>query len=175
MKLLRDTSPQLRSEWDSANNGDLSFDNVRSGAKQKAHWICAKNPLHRWEAQIRDRSMGHGCPYCSGRLFLKEESFGSLHPGLLKQWDSVRNVGIDPFGIGPLNKMRIWWRCGKCQHSWATQLRARTKKDAGCPNCRIAANSLASAAPEIAQQWHPEKNGSKVPENVAVGSRYIAW
>jgi hypothetical protein len=175
MKLLRDTSPQLRSEWDSANNGGLSFDNVRSGAKQKAHWICSKNPNHRWEAQIRDRSMGHGCPYCSGRYSLREESFGSLHPGLLKQWDGAKNAGIDPFAIGPLHKMRVWWKCDKCEHGWTTQLRARTIRDAGCPNCRIAANSLASAAPEIAQQWHPEKNGSKLLENVAIGSRYIAW
>ena len=45
-----------------------------------------------------------------------------------------------------------------------------------CAGQRVSVtNSLASLYPELAQQWHPTKNGSLTPEQVVAGSTKKAW
>ena len=54
--------PELVSEW-SERNAPLLPTQVNAQSHRKAKWkgVCG----HEWEAEIRTRVRGNGCPYCS--------------------------------------------------------------------------------------------------------------
>ena len=62
---LATTNPELAKEWHPTLNGDLTPHMVMAGSGRKVWWLgrCG----HEWQTQIRYRSRGTGCPYCSGR------------------------------------------------------------------------------------------------------------
>ena len=60
---LATTNPELSEEWNYERNGELSPSDVLSGSHKKVWWICSKG--HEWEAVLKDRATGNGCPYCS--------------------------------------------------------------------------------------------------------------
>ena len=75
---------------------------------------------------------------------------------------------------------KVRWKCDKGEdHEWSTAIHNRTINKTGCPFCsgRYASktNCLAYNYPEVAAQWHPDKNGDLTPENVVAGSRKKAW
>ena len=56
----------------------------------------------------------------------------------------------------------VWWICEK-GHEWQAMVKSRVS-GCGCPFCTNRAlmpgeNDLATNRPEIARQWHPDKNG----------------
>jgi len=176
MKTIAAQCPELRFEWDSSRNTSLSFDKVPASSKKKAWWNCQKDARHKWLAQIRDRATGHGCPYCSGHFTLREESFGTLFPGLTNQLHPTRNLGFDPFATAPLSNKEVVWVCVKNKsHEWKTRLSGRTNADAGCPLCRHEARSLAVVAPTLASEWHPTLNQPETPFTVSSGSKLKVW
>lgn len=176
MALLRETRPELRGEWDTEANPNLSFDTVRSTSPEKAAWRCSNNPDHRWKAVIRDRNSGHGCPYCSGRFTHRSESFAALHPGLLAEIHPQKNPKFDPWSTAPKSSKRVFWKCSvNPDHVWETRLNGRTKRDPGCPHCRTVDSTISIRAHHLVKEWHPEKNGTRTPETTTVGSSYRAW
>lgn len=56
--------PDLAVEWNYEKNGELRPENVRPGTHQKAWWIC-KECKNVWEAEIKSRVSGRGCPSCA--------------------------------------------------------------------------------------------------------------
>jgi hypothetical protein len=65
-------NPQLAKEWNTRKNKPLTPKGVVPGSAKKVWWICRKG--HEWEAMIRDRGRGDGCPFCSGRRVKREMS-----------------------------------------------------------------------------------------------------
>lgn len=63
---LASTHPELLMEWDYERNTLMSPTSVTGGSNKKIWWICNKG--HHWQAFIFNRTKGHGCPYCSGRV-----------------------------------------------------------------------------------------------------------
>ena len=61
---------KLLSEWDKDKNKDLNPSEVLAGSHSKAWWICSKG--HSWEAQIKSRVQGAGCPFCSNQSSVPE-------------------------------------------------------------------------------------------------------
>ena len=59
--------PELVSEW-SDKNGDLTPEDISYGSNRKVWWNgkCG----HSWIANIKNRSNGSGCPYCTGNRIL---------------------------------------------------------------------------------------------------------
>lgn len=55
--------PQLLEEWDYSKNV-VSPSQIFSGTHDWAWWIC-KNCGHKWEAEIKSRTLGNGCSECS--------------------------------------------------------------------------------------------------------------
>ena len=55
--------PALAAEW-SERNFPLKPNQVMFGSSRKVWWRCAAG--HEWQAAIRTRTAGHGCPYCQG-------------------------------------------------------------------------------------------------------------
>jgi hypothetical protein len=59
-----DAKPELLREWHPTRNPNLKAREAASAHPDKVWWICAEG--HEWEATIRLRLAGRGCPYCSG-------------------------------------------------------------------------------------------------------------
>ena len=100
-------------------------------------------------------------------------------PVLLAQWDRERNGDLTPNGVTHGSHRRVWWRCEK-GHSWQAEVKSRTLLGAGCPVCAgkvvvPGVNDLATLRPDLAAQWHPERNLPLTPERIAPGSHKRVW
>jgi hypothetical protein len=60
---MADEKPELLKEWHPSRNADLKAREVSSHHPDKVWWICGQG--HEWEATIRSRLAGKGCPVCS--------------------------------------------------------------------------------------------------------------
>jgi very-short-patch-repair endonuclease len=108
-----------------------------------------------------------------------EHSLLKTHPELSNEWDYEKNSPLKPenFSYGVKNKM--WWLC-QSGHSFQATINHRTgNKPTGCPQCsgRIASNdnNLLKVFPQVAKEWHPEKNGELTPEKVTPKSGKKVW
>ncbi len=98
---------------------------------------------------------------------------------LLEEWDKEKNTGLDMASISYASHQTIWWKCRE-GHTWQAKLKDRTLLDQECPYCSgkkawPGYNDLASQAPEVAKEWHPEKNGALTPDQVTCGSARNVW
>ena len=60
---LATMNPKLASEWSYQSNQELMPVQVSPNSHKKVWWICDQG--HEWEAQIKSRNMGTGCPICA--------------------------------------------------------------------------------------------------------------
>lgn len=172
-------NPELLIEWHPEKNAGIDPKSLSAGSDKRVWWKCSRKPLHQWQAPIRNRARQHkGCPYCAGQRTGPEESVAALRPELMKEWHPTKNKDIDPHILSLGSEKRVWWRCD-AGHEWNTLLFVRTKKDKGCPYCRgfLASekNSLATAYPSIAVEWHPSKNLPLTPATVTRASGRKVW
>ena len=140
---LLSQSPELAKEWHPTKNGGLtpSMITIRNG--KKVWWLCSVCG-HEWQATPAHRSEGKGCPMCGrkksekGRILTYLQKGGSLaeaNPELLCEWNSEKNVGLDPLYITTHNGKKVWWKCKDCGHEWQAVVSNRTDKGSGCPIC----------------------------------------
>ena len=92
------------------------------------------------------------------------------------QWSDKNSAPISKYS--KTSHVKGWWVCPK-GHEWQTSVRVRYD-GCGCPYCsgRLAVkgvNDLATLFPDVAAEWHDEKNGEKVPSDFKRGSHYRAW
>ena len=166
----------LLDEWDTERN-PLSPKTVSYGSQRRVWWQCGKG--HTWEAMVKSRTGGTGCPYCSNRLILAgENDLATAYPELTAEWDAEQNGILSPTALPAGTTKKVWWRCNK-GHSWCAAVSSRVR-GAGCPVCTgkvIVAeeNDLGSRFPEIAAQWHPTKNGNLTPGNCSPSSNRRVW
>lgn len=97
---------------------------------------------------------------------------------LLREWDGERNAPLTPEEVSPGSHRAVWWVCEK-GHRWRAMVKSRAM-GTGCPVCANRAvapgeNDLAIAFPEVAAQWHPEKNGVLTPRDVLPGTQRKVW
>ena len=97
---------------------------------------------------------------------------------LLAQWHPTKNGALTPKLVTYGSKQKVWWRCER-GHEWQAAVYTRTG-GTGCPICAgkqvlPGVNDLASQYPEVAAQWHPEKNAPWTAADVLPGSRRKAW
>lgn len=81
---LGSTHPALIQEWDMERNANITYYDVSSGSVLKVHWKCSQG--HAWEAQVRARSQGSGCPQCWAKTFISQ--------GEQELADTLRNLGV---------------------------------------------------------------------------------
>ena len=85
------SNPEIAKEWNYEKNGNLKPEHFASNSNKKVWWKCNKG--HEWQATIRSRNTGIGCPYCSGRLTIKGESdLVTINPKLAIEWNHKRNA-----------------------------------------------------------------------------------
>lgn len=56
------------------------------------------------------------------------------HPDPEKNFDSKKNIYRTPDNTSANNNYKAYWKCSKCGHEWAAQVKARNK-GSGCPEC----------------------------------------
>lgn len=174
---LRTGRQDLLAQWDTGKNGEVTPETVSYGSHAKVWWNCEKG--HSWQAIVKSRVSGCGCPVCAGRLLAPgENDLAATHPELAAEWHPVRNGALQPRDVMPGTRKKVWWQCEK-GHEWQAAVGSRVQ-GAGCPVCmgkRVipGENDMASHFPDIAAQWHEEKNGALHPEDVSSYSNRRVW
>ena len=114
-------------------------------------------------------------------------SFGDDHPELVKEWHPTKNGERTPFNTSAVSNYNAWWLLpyddpitGKhFDFEWQAKVYTRDK-GAGCPYISGRAlykgfNDLVTRFPEVADQWHPTKNGRLKPEDFLACSGTVVW
>lgn len=194
---LAATHPEIAAQWHPTKNGSLTPDDVAAGSDRKVWWICHEGKWpdgspasdHEWEAPIASRTIrGYLCKCCTGHKAVPSNCLSTTHPHLVAQWHPTKNGALTPFDVTAGSNKKVWWICheGKwpdgspaLDHEWEATVASRALIHYGCPCCRrktiVPSNCLTATHPEIASQWHPAKNGSLTPDDVAAGSGSRAW
>ena len=121
-------NPILLREW----NDSRSMSKFTHGSKNIVEWKCSKNINHGvWKTTINSRTQGTGCPYCSHKKVIKDESVGILFPCLIQEWNDDEN----PYSVSRGSHKKIGWKCNKCNYEWNSTIYHRTSGK-GCPKCR---------------------------------------
>jgi hypothetical protein len=179
------SNPELLAEWHPTKNRGLSPVTVRANSNRPIWWICSRDRTHEWQTAVRNRAiLGRGCRYCArgSKYVAKGKSLADRFPEIAKEWHPTLNSPLTPAELLPGSSRRVWWQCTtNPTHQWDATVVVRTnKKSRGiCPFCsghRVTTkNSLQSCHPEIAAQWHPNKNASLTPDRVKRASSLRYW
>lgn len=171
--------PELLKEWHPDKNADISPYQVLPGSHRRVWWQCEKG--HEWQAIIKSRALsGCSCPICTNRkVQTGENDLATTHPDIASQWHPTKNGDFTPQQFVAGKKRKVWWMCEK-GHEWQASIDSRTAQNVDCPICAgkvviPGENDLASAFPDIAAQWHPEKNGTLMPDSVTPYSNKNTW
>lgn len=167
----------LEKEWNYEKNKKKLKD-YSLGSGEKVWWKCENG--HEWQATIKERRRGTGCPYCKGKLpIIGKTDLQSQRPDLAKEWNYEKNKGKLPNNYTLGAKALVWWKCRK-GHEWQARIYSRVY-GTGCPYCagqRVieGKNDLLSQAPEIAKEWDYEKNKNLKPNEICVNSgKKVYW
>ena len=100
-------------------------------------------------------------------------------PHLLAQWDSRKNGQLKPNEILSGSRRKVWWSCEK-GHEWLARVDVRVVLGRNCPYCAnqkvlVGENDIATVAPEMAKLWHPTRNGTLKPADIAPGCDKKVW
>lgn len=174
-RLFKESHPKLFQELHPLKNRDVDFSIIYENSGRKVWWKCRINQNHVWEQSITNRvRKGYGCPFCSGRLTLAEESFATLFPAIASELHPTNNKDINPYECRPKSNKLVWWKCNK-GHEWQQTINYRVSHGRKCIICRRQENSLASKYPEIASEWHPTKNKGLLPYDILPSYKKKVW
>ena len=110
---------------------------------------------------------------------MEKKSLASEYPDIATEWHPTKNGDLLPEDVAPKSGKKVWW-VGKCGHEWQAKVYARTNGH-GCPYCSnnkvlSGYNDLATARPDLAEEWHPSKNGNLMADMVApLSSKKVWW
>jgi len=130
---LKDSNPELLSEWHYEKNYPLTSEMFSSGSHVKIWWKCSKG--HAWKANIYDRANGIGCPACAGQLVTTDNCLATLNPDLSEEWNHEKNADLTPHDFTPGSQKKVWWKCNK-GHEWQAKIGSRTI-GTGCKQCYL--------------------------------------
>ena len=171
------SNPLIAKEWNYIKNGNLKPEHFSANSHKKVWWKCYKE--HEWQATIKDRNNGNGCPYCSNKKVLKGyNDLQTINPTLAKEWNYEKNNGLAPVDVTPSSNKKVWWKCNK-EHEWQTSIADRNS-GRGCPYCAgkkilKGYNDLQTLNPALAKEWNFEKNNGLTPADVTPNSHKKVW
>lgn len=176
---LETLHPELAAQWHPSNNEDTTPSTILPSSTVNASWVCDKG--HEWKARINNRvQRGFGCPVCSGKIVEPGKTdLATKFKEIAGQWHPTKNNSLTPTQIHASSGKRVWWQCDK-GHEWQAIIASRTNGNLGCPYCANRKllkgfNDLATSFPEIALQFHPEKNKNLTPDALIGGSNKKVW
>jgi len=110
---------------------------------------------------------------------IKEKTLAAVNPQLAKEWHPTKNEVVTPYNVTPGSNKKVWWKCPKGKdHEWKADVYSRSRGQ-GCSICSgrtvVLSNCLATVKPEIAKQWHQQKNDNLTPFDVTFSSGKKVW
>lgn len=147
---------------------------VHHRSHTKYWFTCAQNHPS-FEATPFNVDKGKWCPYCAGRKAIPgENDLFTTNPEIIPLWS--KNNTIDPTTLKAQSNQKVLWWCGN--HEWEAYPYNVVTSGTRCPMCanKVATpeTALSTTHPEIAAQWHPEKN-NLTPEQVTRGHSSLVW
>ena len=153
---------QLMSEWNWGKNTDVDPVQLTLGSNRKVWWRCSQG--HEWQATIKNRNNGNGCPYCSSRLVLiGYNDLQTANPFLAKEWNFAKNNGLTPTDVLPNSNKKVWWKCER-GHEWQATINNRNK-GVGCPICN---SERKTSFPEYAIEYYLTKQGLDIIHSLRI-------
>ena len=174
--LLVDKHPEIAKNFSTKNL--ISFEQVTLYEKTKYLWVCDFG--HEWQGLPSIFRNGYTCPICKGKKVLPGvNDIATTHPEKVRRFWSFNKNSISPSEVSAGSDKRVWWVCEK-GHDWQGTPNEVLGRNRGCPACAgkvIVAgdNDLRTLYPDIAEQWHPEKNKSLTPSKVTPGANKKIW
>ena len=170
--------PELIADWDyqSNENGPEQY-LPKSGAR--INWKCHVCG-NKWDAVLSSRVNGRGCPYCNGTRPIKGlNDLRTKYPEVAVEWHPTKNGLLTPDQVSYASKRKVWWLC-PAGHEYDQFIDKRTIRGGKCPICSghrtvKGINDFETVFPEIAREWHPNKNGDKKPCMYSAKNGYKAW
>jgi len=135
---LLESYPHIAKQWNYEKNKNKFPENVLPGSHYKAWWICQKG--HEWQATVKNRVLGRGCPYCAKKLPTQLDNLAVLFPEIAEQWHNEKNTGFFPEDFRAQSNKKFWWRCGH-GHEWQARIQDRTRGNL-CPFCSSQTSQL---------------------------------
>lgn len=169
--------PDLAQDWLYGKNEPLLPNHTAPHSNRKVWWRCRLG--HIWQAAVKDRFSGSGCPVCSNhRVLTGFNDLATVNPLLAQQWHPARNGDLTPAQVTCNSDKKVWWRCEQ-GHSWQAIIGDRHRGN-GCPccsgRCAVAGvNDLATTHPALAAQWDHERNRGLLSSAMSAGSSKKVW
>ena len=166
----------IKAEWHPTNNGDLKFDDLATGSGRVVWWLgkCG----HQWESKMFLRAVrGAGCPICSNRMLLTGfNDIATRYPEWIPYWSPTNALPCNQVIAG--GKAEYAWLCPE-GHEFFSSVNHKAA-GRGCPYCSnqkllTGYNDLRTRYPDLAEEWHPNKNGNLTPETVIAGGKDKRW
>ena len=189
------THPELAKEWHPTKNGNLTPRDVSKGMRKKVWWYLpydapetGKHFDFEWQARVENRTKGNGCPYLSGKAVWKGyNDLQTRNPKLASEWHPAKNGSLMPSDVVVGSQKKVWWYVpyddpisGKhFDFEWQATIASRMA-GSGCPYLSGWAvwkgyNDLRTRNPKLASEWHPTKNGTLTPADVAEYTDKKIW
>ena len=170
--------PDVAADWHPTRNGDLSPQAIAEFSGRKVWFRCAEG--HEWQSTVRNRTtLGLGCPVCAGQKVLAGfNDMATTAPTLAAQWHPTRNAPLTPQDVFRSTAKRFWWQ-DALGHEWEASANERSNGN-NCPYCSgqrilVGFNDLATRRPDLADEWHPTRNGDRTPQIVTMMNGTKAW
>ncbi|WP_375088853.1 zinc-ribbon domain-containing protein [Peribacillus sp. RS7] len=173
---IENNKQDLLGEWDYEKNILTTPKDIGYGSQKKVWWICEKG--HSYDTTTNIRRNGSGCPYCKHQKFKKGyNDLLTKYPEVAKFWNYQKNT-LTPDKVLAGGRKKVWWKCEK-GHEWESTINSKIA-DHHCPyfSGRLAIKGqtdLEALFPEIAKEWHFEKNIGKNPSQISAKSSNKVW
>jgi hypothetical protein len=173
--------PEIAAEWHRKRNGLLTPQDIVAGYSKKVWWQCGFDKTHEWQAIVASRTKyGTGCPKCVGLRTPEDKSLQKKYPKIAREWHKTKNGKVTPDLVRPYSGVKYWWQCRKnSEHIWQATPSNRVGAGSRCPFCagkRVTKEtSLKAVYPDLAKQWHKEKNGQLRPDDLLPQSNKKVW
>jgi hypothetical protein len=173
------SAPQVIPFWHPFKNKGRTPANFRATSSKKVWWICEKG--HEYQRTIGYMKQNQTCPVCRQLHIEATRNLKAENPKLAREWHPDKNGDLTPDKVRAHAQVKVWWLCPR-GHEYQAAVGNRNRSDGsgrGCPYCSgrkdLSKESLAILLPELAKEWHPEKNGDLTPEKISTVSRKLVW
>ena len=168
---LATVNPKLASEV--SPNSPFKAEELTRCSNRRIPWVCKDG--HEWIATVDNRTRGNGCPYCSGRKALIDETdLKTVNPKLAREVSP--NSKIKSTEVTAFSNKKLLWICSK-DHEWIATVNSRSQ-GSGCPYCssrRVLRgfNDLATVNTELAKQVSPNSKIEATEVTLTSGKRLL--
>ena len=180
-------SEDLQGQWHKELNVHLGNILIRPGSHRKVWWSCDECPdglPHIWEAAVKNRTHGTGCPFCSGNAACQHNTVASRAPAVALLWDAKKNHPLSPAQVTVYSRKRVLWKCNVCHYESQAPVQTKVCVNSACPQCakanvgtRQKHTTFAAARHALLDQWHHDQNKAVgiFPNNTTLKSSKLVW